>query len=101
MTRGERRTHGLGLYPDSPCFDPTRPSWLPYWIDDFQESGCFYNSSSMIGAMPNAAGQMAGVAVAGGTEAIAQGISSALSSGPFGAVGLVLVAAVVIMLLKK
>lgn len=31
---------GLGLYPSSPCYDPSRPSWLPYWIDDLSESGC-------------------------------------------------------------
>lgn len=28
----------LGAYPDDPYFDPARPSWLPYWIDTFQES---------------------------------------------------------------
>ena len=25
-------------YPTDPWFDPNRPSWLPYWIDDSTES---------------------------------------------------------------
>lgn len=33
----------LGMYPDETCFDTTRPSWLPYWIDDFQETACKAN----------------------------------------------------------
>lgn len=35
-----RRPLGVGVYPGSPCYDPDRPSWLPYWIDDLSESGC-------------------------------------------------------------
>jgi len=34
---------GLGMYPDETCFDPTRPSWLPYWLDDISESACKVN----------------------------------------------------------
>jgi hypothetical protein len=34
---------GLGMYPDETCFDVSRPSWLPYWIDDFAESSCKLN----------------------------------------------------------
>jgi hypothetical protein len=34
---------GVGAYPDETCFDPARPSWLPYWIDDLTESGCKLN----------------------------------------------------------
>ena len=33
----------LGMYPDQTCFDPTRPSWLPYWLDDLTESNCKAN----------------------------------------------------------
>ena len=28
----------LGAYPTDPYYDPARPSWLPYWIDDPTES---------------------------------------------------------------
>lgn len=31
---------GLGVYPDSPCFDRDRPSWQPYWFDTFSEEAC-------------------------------------------------------------
>lgn len=34
---------GVGMYPDEACFDTTRPSWLPYWIDDLTESSCKVN----------------------------------------------------------
>lgn len=33
----------LGMYPDQTCFDTNRPSWLPYWLDDFTESSCKMN----------------------------------------------------------
>ena len=42
MRRGAAFRRGLGIYPSSPCFDPTRPSWLPYWLDTLSESGCKY-----------------------------------------------------------
>ena len=28
----------LAAYPSDPYYDPARPSWLPYWIDDTTES---------------------------------------------------------------
>ena len=72
---------GLGLYPGDACFDESRPSMLPYWIDDFSESTCFYNSNSVMGAVLPAAGYMAGQTVGGITQGLAQAISS--SSGPW------------------
>jgi hypothetical protein len=30
--------HSLGAYPTDKYFDPDRPAWLPYWIDDPTES---------------------------------------------------------------
>jgi hypothetical protein len=30
--------HGLGAWPTDPYYDPDRPAWLPYWIDDLTES---------------------------------------------------------------
>lgn len=38
-----RVTVGLGAYPDSVCYDPSRPGLLPYWFDDFQEEACKVN----------------------------------------------------------
>lgn len=34
------RARGMGIYPNQPCFDPTRPAWVPYWVDTPSESGC-------------------------------------------------------------
>lgn len=34
--------HGLGAYPTDSYYDPDRPSWLPYWIDDPTESAQKY-----------------------------------------------------------
>lgn len=30
--------HGMGAYPSDPYYDPARPDWLPYWLDDLTES---------------------------------------------------------------
>lgn len=40
---GGRRRRGVGMYPDETCYDPTRPSWLPNYIDDFAEGACKIN----------------------------------------------------------
>jgi hypothetical protein len=40
---------GLGEYPGYYCYDANRPSWLPYWIDDFTESGCKWNPGTIAG----------------------------------------------------
>jgi hypothetical protein len=31
---------GVGEYPGFYCYDATRPSWLPFWLDTFGESAC-------------------------------------------------------------
>jgi hypothetical protein len=36
------RQLGMGMYPTDACYDPSRPSWLPYWWDTPSESGCRY-----------------------------------------------------------
>lgn len=40
---------GLGMYPGTPtqepCYDPNRPSWLPYWLDTFSEEECWLERS--------------------------------------------------------
>lgn len=61
----------LAMYPDDPCYDPDRPSWLPYWIDDFTESDCKYNASNILQATGNAAGEAVGAVT--GTAASAAG----------------------------
>ncbi len=39
----------LGEYPGYYCYDADRPSWLPYWLDDFTESACKYSPSTIAG----------------------------------------------------
>lgn len=36
---------GLGAYPDQVWYDPQRPSWLPYWLDDLTESTRKYSTA--------------------------------------------------------
>jgi hypothetical protein len=43
------RNKGMGEYPGYYCYDAARPSWLPYWIDDFTESTCKYTPSTIAG----------------------------------------------------
>lgn len=31
---------GVGSYPGEPCYDPTRASWLPYWLYNDTELLC-------------------------------------------------------------
>lgn len=31
---------GFGSYPDEPCYDPNRSSWLPYWWPNSNEAAC-------------------------------------------------------------
>jgi hypothetical protein len=31
---------GIGSYPNEPCYDPNRASWLPYWIPNGNETAC-------------------------------------------------------------
>jgi hypothetical protein len=45
---------GLGVYPGDPCYDPDRPDWLPYWLDDFTESDCKWGATNIAGATVNA-----------------------------------------------
>lgn len=39
---------GMGMYPTNtdgtpnPCYDPNRPSWMPYWWDTWTEGKCAY-----------------------------------------------------------
>lgn len=44
-----RSNSGMGAYPTDSFYDPDRPSWLPFWIDDPTESaqklGMFGNAN--------------------------------------------------------
>ena len=33
---------GIGAYPTDSYYDPNRPSWMPYWLDDATESAQKY-----------------------------------------------------------
>lgn len=40
------RRRGMGEYPGDPCYDPGRPSLLPYWISSGQELACVLGSGA-------------------------------------------------------
>lgn len=70
--------NGLAAYPGDPCYDPDRPSWLPYWLDDFTESDCKWGASNIAGATLNAFENPAEVATnVGGV--VGQGTAAAVS----------------------
>lgn len=33
---------GMGAYPGDACYDPSRMSWYPYWLDNPREAGCIW-----------------------------------------------------------
>ncbi len=37
---------GLAMYPGDACFDPTRSSLLPYWLDNVHESACKWGQTA-------------------------------------------------------
>jgi hypothetical protein len=39
-------------YPTDPYYDPQRPSWLPYWIDTFDEEAAKYGMYPDAGSEP-------------------------------------------------
>jgi hypothetical protein len=82
--------NGLAAYPGDPCYDPDRPSWLPYWLDDFTESDCKYNATNIGGAIVGAfenpgevatnVGGVIGQGAAGAVSDVGQGAAQAASS---------------------
>lgn len=47
---------GLGAYPTDSFYDPDRPAWLPYWIDDPTESAQklqMYGGANVTTSYPN------------------------------------------------
>lgn len=74
---------GMGVYPDQPCYDPQRPTWMPYWLDDLTESSCKY-PNGVLADLPQAgtniaavAGQAVGGGVADTLDAVGSGIVAA------------------------
>ena len=47
------RRNSLGAYPTDSYYDPNRPSWLPYWIDDDAESSAKYNKLAVAVGIPS------------------------------------------------
>ena len=74
---------GVGAYPTDACYDPTRPTWLPYWLDDLTESSCKY-PNGVLADLPQAgtniaavAGQAVGGGVADTLDAVGSGVIAA------------------------
>lgn len=78
--RVARRSRGMSAYPTDSYYDPDRPSWLPYWIDDPTESLAKYNASNLLQATANAAGTAAGSVVGTVADSAASAVSNTLSS---------------------
>lgn len=96
---------GVGAYPTDSYYDPDRPSWLPYWIDDLTESAAKYNSPTIAGQMGGVVG--AGVATVGdaisdaATSAVSNAVSTSLSGTLLVGVGVVGALYVMSLLLKR
>jgi hypothetical protein len=98
---------GMGMYPTNddgsvnPCYDSTRPDWLPYWIDDPTESACKYSSPSLVGQMGAVVGAAGGAIVSGAATAIGGAVSNAVSNTTSGGLILGLAVAFGVFLLVK
>lgn len=91
---------GLGMYPTntdgSPnaCFDPSRPFYMPYWWDTWEEGQCKYAGVPIIGSI---VGGPTLNPAAGGTPANpAGGLDSTIS----GLAGIVIVLGLASMILN-
>lgn len=75
-------------YPDNPCYDASRPSWLPYWLDDITESNCKY-PTSLIGSLPQVESNVTGVigqTIGAGAADVADAAAAGIESASFGVV---------------
>ena len=101
--------NGLAAYPGDPCYDPNRPSWLPYWLDEIQEGECETGTSNWWSAgWSELGGQAAGAVtsaassvVSGAASGAASGVSDLTLSGGLLIGGVVACVALVILLLVK
>lgn len=92
---------GLGAYPDQPYYDPNRPSWLPYWIDDFTESEAKYNADNLLQATVNAGAMAAGSVVGGIGTGIGTAINAALGGMSLGTIAVLAGLGFIIYTAKK
>ncbi len=46
LTRPHVGMGRLGMYPGDLCYDPNRPSWLPYVVDSATEGLCWWGNDS-------------------------------------------------------
>lgn len=72
---------GLAAYPGDPCYDPSRPSWLPYSIDDIQEAECETGTSNWWSAGWSELGSQAAGAVTSAASSAVSGAASGAASG--------------------
>lgn len=87
---------GLGLSPGDACFDSTRSSLLPYWIDNAQEAECLTGTTNWWDAgwaeignqVAGATTGAAAAAASGAASGIEAGISTASPGGIFGLVAI-------------
>lgn len=80
LNHGTNLHGGMGMHPTNtdgsanPCYDPARPSWLPYWLDTWSEGKCAYIPPVMGG--PGALNP----GVFGGEAPTGDGLDSTISS---------------------
>lgn len=91
----------IGAYPDQSYYDPDRPSWLPYWIDDVTESEAKYNAQNLLQATGNAAGTAVGTVAAAGGTGIANAFSSALGGMDFSTIAILAALGFLVYTIKK
>lgn len=95
------RIGALSAYPDQLWFDPDRPAWLPYWLDDLTESNAKYNAQNLMQATANAAGALTGSVVSAGASGVAEATTTALGGMNFQTIAVLAAVGFVIYALKK
>lgn len=91
----------IGAYPDQEWYDPDRPSWLPYWLDDFTESEAKYNAQNLLQATANAGGDVIGTAGAAIGTGVANATTSAFAGMDFSTIAILAGLGFVIWTIKK
>lgn len=42
---------GMGADPSSPCYDSSRPSWMPYWMNTSNEQACLQSGERSVSVL--------------------------------------------------
>lgn len=95
------RIGAIGAYPDDPYYDPNRPSWLPYWIDDLTESEAKYNATNIVQATVNATGDAVGSVAASAASGVASAATSAIGGVDISTIAIIAGIGFVIYAFKK